>query len=69
MSSIVSYRTESKGNVRDLHGSLVGDPRQEYIEVGGLCRRGIQLEAKISLALIQTTASNMLSTRNLDKGI
>ena len=60
---------KSRRNARDLHGGLVGDPHQEYIELGGLCRRGIQLEAEISLALIQTIASNMFSTRNLAKRI
>ena len=64
MRSCVSYKRRSRRNVRDVRGSLVGDPHQEYIEEGGLCRRGIQLEAEISLASIQIIASNMLSTRN-----
>ena len=53
----------------DLNLSLIGDPHQEYIELGGLCRRGIQLEAEISLALIQTIGSKVRSTRNIDRAI
>ena len=52
----------------DLHESLIGDPHQEYIEFGGICRRGIQLEAEISLALIQTIGSKVRS-RNIDRAI
>ena len=39
-----------------------------HIELEGLCRRGLQVEAKISSVLKQAIACNMLS-RNLDRNL